>query len=622
LPSGVIVALIDLSGLPHAAARDALVSLARADRLGALIGRAVVRLPPGSGTDFTGSWSCDDSADGARACAWAFDLAVEVDAALLVMTGGVLPSAEMVSLLLEAFDLDPLFGFAVPRIVSAETHRLLLSRPFGPSTDTAPLCVLASLPDYQVTTECVAPLFLIRREVVGNLAIRGSEAADLWPTLAAYAVRTRRAGFRTVVCNRAIASFDAPAGGAEWGCSAGSLVTLRHAWPELARVEDEHELSLERSAEHVLAAAFDRPRSLLVDARNLTPIVNGTSLVILHICDALHRARPDADTTLWVHSNSAQVYGLEQRYPAWRIITATPVERHAAALRLTQPWYHSDLNLLGRFAAVNTYWMLDTIAWDVVYCAPPDLDAVWQRMAAEADAVFFISEFSRARFEHRFTAGPGVRLIACPLSLDASDYVTPVAKAPLTERYWLVVGNRYDHKHIAPTIDLLSRAFPRQPMVVLGDRDQPRTDWIIRFDSGSVDNDAMQALYAHAEALIFPSFSEGFGLPIVQGLAYDRTVVARASPLVSELANRYRGPGRLVTFDSERSLVQHLERLSRGQPIESVATVTDRTDRWTWDSAAATLLAHIEELVAVCPSPQIAKRVGLTRGLTHPHRRA
>ena len=135
------------------------MSLARADRLGGLIGRAVVRLPPGCGTDYVGPWSCDDSADGARACAWAFDLAADADAALLVMTGGVLPSAEMLGLLLEAFDLDPLFGFAVPRFVSAESHRLVLSRPFGPSAEAAPLRVLASLPDYQVTTECVAPLF-------------------------------------------------------------------------------------------------------------------------------------------------------------------------------------------------------------------------------------------------------------------------------------------------------------------------------------------------------------------------------------------------------------------------------------------------------------------------------
>ena len=192
------------------------------------------------------------------------------------------------------------------------------------------------------------------------------------------------------------------------------------------------------------------------------------------------------------------------------------------------PGTTSDLDTLGRLAAVNAYWMLDTIAWDVVYCAPPELDAVWQRMAAVADAVFFISDFSRERFENRFTAAPGV---ACTRVRSRWMRRNIWRRRPphLGEPYWLVVGNQYDHKHIGATVDLLSRAFPTKPLVVFGDRDQPRTDRVTRFDSGTVDSDKMHACYAHAEAVIFPSFYEGFGLPIVQGLAYDRTVVARAS---------------------------------------------------------------------------------------------
>jgi glycosyltransferase involved in cell wall biosynthesis len=315
-------------------------------------------------------------------------------------------------------------------------------------------------------------------------------------------------------------------------------------------------------------------------------------------------------------------YVLDQRYPAWRICTAMPTERYAAALRLSQPWYQSDLDTLGRLAAVNAYWMLDTIAWDVVYCAPPELDAVWQRMAAVADAVFFISDFSRERFENRFTAAPAVSLHSCPLSLDASEYLAPAAAAPVGEPYWLVVGNQYDHKHIGATVDLLSRAFPTKPLVVFGDRDQPRTDRVTRFDSGTVDSDKMHACYAHAEAVIFPSFYEGFGLPIVQGLAYDRTVVARASNLVDELASAYRGPGRLLTFDSEQSLVTLLLRLSRGESVEPVRLEGGRKPQWTWNSAAARLLSEIERLVGATPSVQLAARAGLNRGLAHPDRRA
>ena len=171
--------------------------------------------------DYDGPWSLVDSEDGYRACRWAFDLAASADAALLVVAGGALPSAEMVSHLLEAFELDPLFGVAVPRFACHETGRLRLHCQFGPSTDTAPLRVLASLPDYQVVTECAAPVMMVRRELVGSLSIGEPATPGLWAAMVDYAVRARRAGFRTVVCNRAIASF----GGTEpvpWGCSPGA----------------------------------------------------------------------------------------------------------------------------------------------------------------------------------------------------------------------------------------------------------------------------------------------------------------------------------------------------------------------------------------------------------------
>lgn len=622
MPSSAVVSLIDLSGLPQAAARAALADLGRADRLGRLVARAIVLLPTGCAVEYDGPWSLVDSSEGPRACAWAFDLAAGADAALLIVGGGAMPSGEMVSQLLEAFELDPLFGMAVPRFVSAESGRLLLAKPFGPSADTAPLRVLAVLPDYQVITECAAPVAMLRRELVGNLTLDDAGATGVWPSLVAYGVRARRAGFRTVICNRTIVTVEETGVTAAWGCPPGALVAIRHAWPDLARVEDEYQRSAERSAERLLAAAFDRPRSLLLDARNLTPLFNGTTTVILLICDALHRARPDADVTLWAPPDSATHHNLERRYPAWRVSTTIPTEHYAAALRLSQPWYEPDLDLLGRLAAVNTYWMLDTIAWDVVYCAPPRLDSVWQRVAAEADGLFFISTFSRQRFENRFTASPFVALQSCPLSLEASDYQARVSSPGPEEPYWLVVGNQYDHKHIGATVDLLARAFPTQRLIVFGDRNQPRTDRVTRFDSGAVDNDTMHACYAHAEAVIFPSFYEGFGLPTVQGLAYGRTVVTRASALVEELAAAYRGPGRLVTFDSERALVAILERLSRGESIEPMALATGNAQSWTWDSAAAMLLSHIERMVANCPSPQLAIRAGLARGITHPARKA
>lgn len=615
-PRVPIAALIDLSALSAAEARESLAVLGRADRLGAIVGRAVVVVPPGLEGAASGSWAVVPSTGDARACAWAFDAAADLEGAVLIVAAGALPTAECIGSLVEGLDVDPLFGTALPRLVDPETARVYLPAAMGPTEDMLPLRVLSSLPDYRVLAEHLAPCMLIRRELACGLPF-GDGAGGLWPALADYAVRARRAGFRTVQCNRAAA--DLPARAAwSWGCAEEDLAAVKRAFPETIRTGVEVPDARARNGERLLAAAVDAPQTLLLDARNLTAVYNGTSLVILNICDALYRARPDASVCLWVYREASDHYGLASRYPRWRLCTSLPGERFAASLRLSQPWVDVEVDGLSERAAVNAYWMLDTISWDILYPGPPGLDATWHRMANEADGIFFISTFSQRRFENRFAAGPAVLLDACPLSLHADDYTTAGAGASAVpeEPYWLLLGNRYDHKHIGPTVDLLARAFPNKTMVVFGDRDQPRTAHVKRFDSGGVDEATVQSYYARAGVVVFPSFYEGFGLPIVQGLAYGRTVVARESPLVTELAAGYRGPGRLITFRSERSLVDILGRLERGEAVDGVPLGTNpATTAWTWDSTARALLTNIAALVEACPSPQMLRRTGLSHGL-------
>ena len=63
----------------------------------------------------------------------------------------------------------------------------------------------------------------------------------------------------------------------------------------------------------------------------------------------------------------------------------------------------------------------------------------------------------------------------------------------------------------------------------------------------------MHRLYAAAKLVVFPSFYEGFGLPVVTALAYGRTLCARESPVLTEVAlsaARAAGSSRIVTVTS------------------------------------------------------------------------
>lgn len=611
-----ITAFIDLSHLAPENVASEMAANARADRLGGVASRVIVHLNSTSDANAPPGWTAVSGGSTTQACQWAFDIAAHANTPLLFLAAGASIGCESLGALFEGLDQDPLFGVAIPRLSEVETGRILVSGPFGTPLTSIPPRVLASLTDYRVLTESLSPCMLFRCEVAANFGLLADPQRELWDALAELAIRVRRAGFRTVLCNKVVANLSSKS--TSWGCSPLAMLSLQARYPELAQLEGRASGVNAQNGELILAAIAEAPDTLLLDARSLEIKANGTSRAILGLCDALHRARPDRGVGLWVSAGAAAAYNLHRRFPHWTLHNVRPESAYAAAVRLSQPWYRSDVESLERIAGVTVFWILDTIAWDIAYCAPDGLDAVWQHVASEADGLLFISNFSRRRFETRFCCRPGILSGTCRLSLDPRDYAPAVPRSPWPDPYWFIVGNTFDHKHIPATIDLLSRSFPRKPLVVLGDRNQPRTARVTRLESGQVGEETMSATFAHADAIIFPSFYEGFGLPIVEGLSYGRTVLARASSLVDELAAEYRGPGRLLTFSTERELIRLLNELERGVSPQGRPLGQGRKgSAWTWDSAAGEMLSTIQALVQSAPSPEMLRRTGLSRGLSH-----
>jgi len=88
--------------------------------------------------------------------------------------------------------------------------------------------------------------------------------------------------------------------------------------------------------------------------------------------------------------------------------------------------------------------------------------------------------------------------------------------------------------------------------------------------------------------------------------------------LVDELAAEYQGPGRLLTFSTERELIELLNELEQGRLPDGRTLGEGRSGpAWTWDSAAGEILGITKALVQDAPSPQMLRRTGLSRGLGH-----
>jgi glycosyltransferase involved in cell wall biosynthesis len=539
-----------------------------------------------------------------------FDRAAKQREPVLVVLEPLGISVEALGSLAGQLENDPMFGSAHARFSLDGKLLPVLVDDVNVAGGALDVAYRALLPSRYLLPEYVSRCFLVRWELAANLPLN-AEGTGTVDILFDWLRRARRLGFRSVVSNRAIAllSSSVAQGTAE-------VVPAAAAMPpdsQMARSAFARRDLL--ASERRLAAAQHRPYEVLLDIRSLGGTMHGTAKAILGLCDGLHALRPDWRIDLLAQPEGANRHELIQRYPEWGVRTLLPRHTYAAGIRLSQPWQLSDLADLNHLAAVSAYLMLDSIAWDIVYAASPDLETVWRAAAQQADGLIFISEFSRQRFLARFDLHARVRTTVCHLSVDPADYVLPSLElAKPSASFWLVVGNAFDHKWVDPTVDVLAEHFPGHRIVALGSTGHDGGS-IVRLPSGSLEESEVQSLYARAAAVIFPSFYEGFGLPIVNALAYGRTVLARESTLLDELEALCKAPGRLIRFATNGELVERLSRIGSVSDIGNVCLERAHGDAFGWVASARELEAFVSGLVTSQAS-RWAARVDALDGIT------
>ena len=110
--------------------------------------------------------------------------------------------------------------------------------------------------------------------------------------------------------------------------------------------------------------------------------------------------------------------------------------------------------------------------------------------------------------------------------------------------YLLYVGNFYPHKNVEFLIKAFAKSNSQYSLVLAGPHDfflnrilnslstHEKKDIFIK-DKQSLSE--LVTLYSHAAALIHPSISEGFGLPIVEAMHFGIPIIASHIPVFQEL---------------------------------------------------------------------------------------
>jgi glycosyltransferase involved in cell wall biosynthesis len=535
----------------------------------------------------------------------AIRVAAQHDSHLVVVLNALLPPNEVIYRLIEEFERDPLFGTAQPRFAAASSDRIWPLPYDSGSTDERPTLTRAGLVyllERLITPELLSACIVVRREVVREME-RGPGHLSIAGELRRLLSQARRCGFRNVVINRVVI-----ASGLTYAVLYPSLPNndaeqLKAMYPELVRTDAWCANPSQPRLERVLAGAYvdssPKAHRLLLDCRGMTNTHNGTSHAVLGLLDGFQILDCSWQIDAVASSSIIDFFKLKKRYRNFGWIADRPRDTYEAAILLNQPWALSSIAELHLHALLIAFNMLDTTSWDILYPCDERLDAVWRFMARYSDVLFYDSQFTRDRVAVRFPPQPYVTQQVTYLSLAKDEQINLKVVGEVAGDHILLFGNEYDHKDVRPTLKLLVDAFPYAKIVAIG-IDNPGQRNVTTMPSGTIEHTVLHRLMAAARVIIFPSFYEGFGIPVVQGLAYGKTVIARQSPLWEEIAAQVRMPGQLVQFDSAVTLVEAVGRALAGHPLRTLRQGTALAAGQSpvrWQDCAQRMIHTLENLL-------------------------
>jgi glycosyltransferase involved in cell wall biosynthesis len=156
--------------------------------------------------------------------------------------------------------------------------------------------------------------------------------------------------------------------------------------------------------------------------------------------------------------------------------------------------------------------------------------------------VVTLSEYSKRRLLHHVGLAPGDVAVVPP---GVAPVPASSAHVPITGRFMLYPARDWAHKRhpfLLAVMDEVWKASPDVTLVLTGWHDgSPAAEPSTRRRRGRVVNlgyipeNELQALYERAEALLFPSSFEGFGLPVLEAMAAGCPVVCSGLEVLREL---------------------------------------------------------------------------------------
>jgi glycosyltransferase involved in cell wall biosynthesis len=224
------------------------------------------------------------------------------------------------------------------------------------------------------------------------------------------------------------------------------------------------------------------------------------------------------------------------------------------------------------------------------------------RIIKSARKVLTVSHFSKSEICAVYGT-PADKVVVIPNAVSAA--FQPQSATPNTERYLLAVSSLNQQKNFHGLIDAFSLLNQdTHKLYIVGTLNSNFADpgLLYKIESnpritllGRVSDSQLIELYSGADAFVYPSFYEGFGLPPLEAQACGCPVLVANSASLPEVcadAALYCSPHSPEDIAAQMSRLINEPELGRALRAKGYAN----TQRYSWNNSATHLLQVIQEL--------------------------
>jgi glycosyltransferase involved in cell wall biosynthesis len=406
-----------------------------------------------------------------------------------------------------------------------------------------------TLPRYYITPTASHSCLLIKGEVLERLP--GLEDPD------EFVRRINRYGYSTLAANWAYAFYSGTA-------------------PEpLTR-----QFQVDPVETFAMLEAPHRPR-ILYDLYHLPPQHSGTSDFALNLLRELEPlAREEFD--IYVGAGEEQAYFLTDLcgYRLYDEKSSLPMV-FDLVYKPCQIFRWPEFSRMTRLAPRVAFSLQDIIALRCDYIGNASLPPIFQLTVELSDLVVAISEASSSDYATYYRSDARMPVIY------HGSYAQPAPGGTTPGEHILVMGNALTHKGVTEAVQCLGDDLP---VVVLGGDPVKDTANIRRLESGQLSRRFIYDLFTNARIVVYPSYYEGYGLPVADALAFGKPVIVLDTAINREIAS--------ITNDSNLHRISSLSELQTAvRRLWNEPPSPSHSSPRRWSEAAAEYLAAFRELL-------------------------